>query len=190
MDQQLSLVTEWLLCASSQISAPYFQLPVAGTEDSEVRERAYCYELYHRWRSHWPDDFAFSLNGEVDKSGHSLILGNLKPDFLVHVPGQMSNNLLVMEVKPANADKSRMVDDLKKLTYFRRGLKDQYGKPANYHAAYFWLYGLPMAEWPQVRSKILTRLQNSTEFDRTAVTCVIHEAAAVRAVPVSWGDAA
>jgi hypothetical protein len=188
MDEQLNLVTEWLLCASSQIANDYFQLPVAGDEDPEYRERVYCYELYHRWRSHWPDGFPFSLSGEVDKQGHPLIYGNWKPDFLVHVPGQMTN-LLIVEVKPANADRARMVEDLKKLTHFRRDLKDQNGNPGNYYAACFWLYGLPMAEWPDLRNDLVARLHGSAEFDRNLVSCIIHEKSGVRARLRTWDDA-
>ena len=188
MDHELSLVSEWLLCASSQISVPYFQLPVAGAEDPQNRERVYCYEIYYRWRCHWPDGFPFSLGGEVDKKGHPLIHGDWKPDFLVHVPGQMTN-LLIVEVKPANANRTRMIDDLKKLTYFRRDLVDQYGNPANYYAAYFWLYGLAMKDWPNLRNELLAALQGSADFDRTLVSCIVHEAPGARAVRVQWDDA-
>ncbi|TSA00314.1 MAG: hypothetical protein D4R81_07930 [Nitrospiraceae bacterium] len=188
VDYELSLVTEWLLCASSQISVPYFQLPVAGAEDPQYRERVYCYELYHRWRCHWSDGFPFSLSGEVDKGGHRLIRGNRKPDFLVHIPGQMTN-LLIVEVKPANADRARMIDDLKKLTYFRRDLKDQDDNPANYYAAYFWLYGLAMNDWPNLRNELLVELQGSADFDRALVSCIVHEAPGVRALRAQWDDA-
>jgi hypothetical protein len=75
MVEALELVTEWLLCASSQLGRHYFQLPVAGSdaEEAEYRERVYCYELYHRWRCHWAEGFPYSLCGEVDKQGHPLI---------------------------------------------------------------------------------------------------------------------
>lgn len=188
VDHELSLVTEWLLCASSQISVPYFQLPVAGAGDPQYRERVYCYELYHRWRCNWSDGFPFSLNGEVDKQRHPLIPGNWKPDFLVHVPGQMTN-LLIVEVKPANADRAHMIDDLEKLTYFRRDLRDQDGNPANYYAAYFWLYGLSINDWPSLRKKLLAALQNSADFDPALVSCFVHEAPGVRALRAQWDDA-
>ena len=102
MEEPLRLVTEWLLCASSLVDEDYIQLPVADSEDLEYRERVYCYELYHQWRMHWPKNFPFSLSGELDKSGHPLIRDKSKPDFLVHIPGQMTN-LLIVEVKPKNA---------------------------------------------------------------------------------------
>jgi hypothetical protein len=85
MERELDIVTEGLLCASSQVGDEYFQLPVAGKEEPEYRERVYCYELYHLWRCHWPKGFRFSLCGEVDKKGHPLVRGEPKPDYLVHI---------------------------------------------------------------------------------------------------------
>lgn len=99
-------------------------------------------------------------------------------------------NLLIVEVKPANADKNRMVDDLKKLTYFRNGLKDKYGNPGNYYAAYFWIYGISLAEWPDLRDDLLGRLNGSNKFDQNLVSCIIHTKPGVRATPVTWADAA
>lgn len=187
MDNALSAVTEWLLCASSQIGHHYFQLPEAGAdpEDAEYRERVYCYELYHHWRCNWLDGFPYTLSGEVDKAGHPLIRGGSKPDFLVHVPGHM-DNLLVAEVKPANAAWARMADDLKKLTRFRRDLQDQWGNPGNYRAAYFWVYGVGPAGWPAFRTRLLQEVADSPEFDRALVSCVVHEGAGLRAVLVPW----
>ena len=76
-------------------------------------------------------------------------IDNVKPDFLVHIAGRMINsaNLLVVEVKSANGDPNQIADDLEKLTAFRRDLKDVEGRSANYHAAYFWVYGLPLGQW-------------------------------------------
>jgi hypothetical protein len=184
MDQALSLVTDWLLCASAQIGPEYFQLPVAGKEEPEYRERVYCYELYHRWRMHWPDGFAFTLSGEIDKNKHPIIRGQPKPDFLVHIPGQMTN-LLIVEVKPANGDRADMVGDLKKLTRFRRDLvaPDQ---PGNYFAAYFWIYGLSISDWPALRSDLFGKMRGTNEFDQTLVSAIVHEHAGHRALFVPW----
>jgi len=177
MDEELALVTDWLVCASSQVASEYMQLPVAGNEDPEYRERVYCYELYHRWRLHWPDRFAFSLCGEVDKAGHPLIRENTKPDFLVHVPGCMKN-MLVVEVKPKNADVARMAADLAKLTRFCR-------EPANYHAAYFWLYGLSADDWPRLNDKIAA-IGHANEVDHSLIKFFVHERAGAMAIPVNW----
>jgi hypothetical protein len=125
------------------------------------------------------------LSGEVDKQGHPLIRGEDKPDFVIHVPGQMCN-LLVVEVKPGNATPRRMVDDLRKLTRFRRNLRNQHGLPASYYAAYFWLYGLRLCDWPALRRRILGSIAAAADFDAALVSCLVHEAAGTRAVPVTW----
>lgn len=189
MDVALKSVTEWLICASTKVGAEYMQLPVAGREEPEYRERVYCYELYHRWRCLWPEAFEFSLSGEIDKSGHPLVRGGDKPDFLIHVPGRM-RNLLVMEVKPKNAAVARMADDLKKLTRFRRELEHVAGPTANYHAAYFWVYGTSDHEWPELRDQIVQRVAGAPDVDLSLISCFVHGRAGAPAVPVDWCGAA
>lgn len=182
MDEALNVVTNWLLSASSQVGSGYIQLPVAGQEEPEYRERVYCYELYHWWRCNWPASYKFSLSGEVDKSGHPLIRQGDKPDFLVHVPGQMKN-LLVLEVKPGNAKIAKMVKDLIKLTRFRREL----GQEANYHAAYFWIYGASEKDWHLLRAQILNnKAANTRNIDLPLISCFVHERAGIPAVRVDW----
>ena len=185
MDDALSTVTKWLQTASSEVSHGYMQLPVAGEEELEYRERVYCYELYHRWRCHWDKSFPYSLGAEVDKSGHPLIRGDHKPDFLVHIPGRMVN-LLVLEVKPSNASVSRMVKDLVKLTTFRRELKNENNEPANYFAAYFWIYNISVNKWPSLRGKIVTSVGNRSDIDLSLISCFVHEASKNAAIQVSW----
>ncbi|MBX6312710.1 MAG: hypothetical protein IRY99_07320 [Isosphaeraceae bacterium] len=146
MENALHLATEWLLRASCEVGQDYFQLPVAGLEEPQYRERVYCYELYHRWRTHWARHFPFSLAGEIDKQRHPLIRNLTKPDFLVHIPGQMMN-LLIVEVKPGNRDIAEMMKDLRTLTAFRR----EFGVGKNYDAAYFWIYGLDSDGWNALR---------------------------------------
>jgi hypothetical protein len=183
--RQLEVVTDWLVSASAEVAPEYFQLPVAGAEDAGFRERVYCYELYHRWRCHWQDGFRFSLNGEVDKQKHPLIPGAWKPDFLVHVPGKMTN-LLVVEVKPRTADIRRMAKDLQKLTSFRRDLRDESGRPANYHAAYFLIYGLNLQDWPTLRTQLMKLAGGLEDFDRQLVNCFVHPCAGTGATRAAW----
>jgi len=174
MDQSLPLVTDWLLCASSLLEPNYFQLPVEGKENPKYRERVYCYELYHLWRLHWIDNFPFSLCGEVDKEGHPIIRGKPKPDFLVHIPGKRTN-LLVVEVKPGNARNNDIIDDLEKLTYFRREIKDKNGEDANYYAAYFWIYGLSIKNWYSKWDRILQKIRRNSKIDYSLISFFVHE---------------
>lgn len=187
MRRGLERVTEWLLLASAEVASEYFHLPVAGAEEPAFRERVYCYELYHRWRCHWSEGFPFSLNGEADKQGHPLIPGAWKPDFVVHVPGQMTkSNLLVVEVKSANGNVKKMAEDLEKLASFRRDLRDDQGRPAGYHAAYFLVYGLHLDAWPTLRSSLLKEVADSEQFDRSLIECFVHAQAGIRAVRAAW----
>ena len=146
--------------ATERIGRPYFQLPVAGQEDPIYRERVYCYELYHQLRLLWPQDSKYALSGEVDKSGHPLIRGNgldnRKPDILIHIPGNMDNNLLVLEVKPVNGNAEGMKKDLETLTAFRR-----HGR---YKRAFFLVYGSDEVAFNDLRA----RANSYAEEDRGA----------------------
>jgi hypothetical protein len=135
--------------ATERIDIPYFQVPIAGKENPIYRERVYCYELYHQLRLLWPRDSKYALSGEVDKLGHPLIRGNgldnRKPDILIHIPGNMDNNLLVLEVKPLNRNAEGIKKDLQTLTAFRRH--------GGYECAFFLVYGSDEVAFNEVRAK-------------------------------------
>jgi len=126
-----------LSSATECIGKNYFQLPIDGQDVPIYRERVYCYELYHQMRLAWPEDSEFELSGEVDKSGHPLIRGNnldrVKPDLLIHIPGNMGGNHTVIEVKPINCSRAGISKDLSTLTAFRRY--------AEYKRAVYLFYG-------------------------------------------------
>jgi hypothetical protein len=104
--------------ATRQIQAEYFLLPIHGAP-AQRRERVYCYELYHQMRTLWPKGTQWLLNGEVDKGGHPQFAneGALKPDFLVHVPGE-NRNFAALEVK-ARVSAHGLRKDLNTLQQFR-----------------------------------------------------------------------
>ena len=113
----------------------YFQLAVAGKENPIFRERVYCYELYHQLRCIMENTFPYELDGEVDKAGHPMIRKAKKPDFIVHEPGNMKYNLVVIEVKDITVTE-RLEDlrkDLNTLKYFL--------KKAAYYYAIMLVYG-------------------------------------------------
>ena len=136
--------------ATENIESEFYQLPVAGKEDPIYRERVYCYELYHQLRSLWPIGTEYTLSGEVDKKGHPLIRNNglddKKPDFLIHVPGNMGQNYLVVEVKQINTDRREIFKDLKTLTAFR--LHGQYQR------AILLFYGLLDEGFDKIRTTV------------------------------------
>jgi hypothetical protein len=91
------------------------------------------------------------------------------------------DNLLVLEVKPANATVSRMVKDLKTLDRFRSRLGD--GK--NYAATYFWIYGLQVDEWPGLREQVKSSIV-TLDIDPTRISFVVHEKPGDRAKVMDW----
>ena len=118
METDFKQFIECLEKAGSRMDRHYFQLEVAGSEESIYRERVYCYELYHQLRCAIGDSFGYKLDGEVDKAGHPIIrqdLGPKKPDFIVHVPREMNRNLVVIEVKPVTVENNELARDLEKL---------------------------------------------------------------------------
>ncbi|MBI3128227.1 MAG: hypothetical protein HYZ11_11530 [Candidatus Tectomicrobia bacterium] len=120
------------LAATQKIENHYFQLPVAGRE-AVYRERVYCYELYHCLRECSPSDWPYVLCGEIDKSGHPIFRTKRKPDFLVHLPGKLEKNLVIVEVKPVNAKEESIQKDNETLRYFLDS--------AGYSQAVYLIYG-------------------------------------------------
>ncbi len=111
-----------LASATAEIEEKFFNLPVAYGDPGHTiyRERAYCYELYHRLRPRWTRG-EYVLNGELSKAGHPYFAGLEKmPDLLVHVPGSMEGNVVIVEVKSARgaAIASDVRKDLLTLTRF------------------------------------------------------------------------
>ena len=112
---------EALQCATKSMNHYYFKIAMANLRKYRFRERIYCYELYHQLRLTLRC-FPYTLHGEMDKIGNPFIhreIGALKPDFILHEPGTIENNLVVMEVKPLNnTNKPQLKKDLDTLTKF------------------------------------------------------------------------
>jgi hypothetical protein len=138
--------------AGRRIDSHYIRLDVAGCSKQIYRERVYCYELYHQLRCVLGDSSPYELNGEVDKAGHPIIqkaLGAKKPDFIVHVQGEMSRNLVVIEVKPITVKEN--LDDLRKDLETLKGFLDE----AHYSMAIMLIYGGGDCDLPQeIRSEL------------------------------------
>lgn len=122
--------------AGKMVDRHYFKITVAGSNETVNRERVYCYELYHHLRNVLGDDFPYKLDGELDKINHPIIydkIGAKKPDFVVHIPGDMAKNLVVIEVKPISTRIDRFRDDLNTLQLFLSN--------AEYYKAIMLIYG-------------------------------------------------
>lgn len=125
-----------LVGAGARMERHYFQFPVAGSSRPIFRERVYCYELYHQLRTVLGDYFPYKLDGEVDKAGHLIIpptLGAKKPDFVVHEPGDMKRNLVIIQVKPVTTPIGKLKEDFQTLQGFL--------EKAKYYRAIMLVYG-------------------------------------------------
>ena len=181
-NSSLQQITDILLKATVQIEDIYFQLPVAGLEDPEFRERVYCYELYHQMRLMWPKDLPYRITGEIDKGGHPWIyrdeLNRSKPDFTVHVPGRMSDNLLVIEVKSPEPTTEQIVIDLRKLT--------GYCKTAGYFAAYYLVYGCSVEQANEISASCIYLATKYAGIDLTRIKLLTHASPNSMASIVPW----
>lgn len=142
-----------LLEATSHIASKYFHLPIVdrnGVVSHVYRERVYCYELYHCLRNLWHDEYPFTLNGEVDKNGHPIYrntpVARLKPDLLVHIPGDAPGNLIVVEVKPLNTKRKQIEKDLCSLAAFMRH--------GEYDKGIYLIYGGTERQFNRYRAKV------------------------------------
>ena len=94
-------VIQWFSEALQSIPAAYLRLETM--DGPIVRERVFCYELYHKLRNIQENNSELpelTPNGEIDKSGHSEFRDFGKnPDFVFHHPGTMNKNIYVIEVK-------------------------------------------------------------------------------------------
>jgi len=159
----------------------YFQLKVAGTEATKYLERVYCYELYHQMRIRWPN-VPHKLTGEIDKSGNPRIrheiLNRSKPDFTIHVPGNMDDNLLVIEVKARDPVDGKVQRDLQKLSEFRRS--------AEYIAAYYLTYGFNEDEAVEFAANCSAIANADNTIDLSKIILFNQSSAGKRAVPIPW----
>lgn len=100
----------------------YYKVITTYNKDGIVRERAFCYELYHIVRCLQTDKEPLILNGEIDKRGHSVFKDKDRknPDFVFHRQGSFAENELICEVKGIIRNDDGIVKDIKTLSNFVR----------------------------------------------------------------------
>ena len=131
MDQEirkyLDIITKALSCVKQQ----YYNLETTYDSAGIVRERVFCYELYHQIRCIQTKrhETKLSLNGEIDKRGHHEFDKEdwKNPDFVFHIPGKMSGNSIVIEVKGTINYVDECVKDFCTLTVFVSKYKYELG---------------------------------------------------------------
>lgn len=125
---------EILSKATALISSKFYELPIDGGP-TVFRERVYCYELYHQMRCIWPSGTEYVLNGELDKRAHpSLKKLSFKhtPDLLIHTPGNMAGNNIIIEIK-CQIKTNGIIKDIQTIEKFIRD--------ANYKRGIYLVYG-------------------------------------------------
>lgn len=151
MEKDFAIFRMLLNEALGRILWLYFQTPVAGSTDEVFRERLFSYELYHQLRNVCDDaGFPYWLGGELDKGRHPYIRGNLKPDLVVHEPGDMDSNLCVIEIKPVLGRVAGFTKDISTLR--------QFVLEHRYHAGILLVFGDIQGAEELIRSKIATDL--------------------------------
>ncbi len=142
--------------ALQEIESGYFNLATTYEPSGIVRERVFCYELYHQIRLLMTDDIPISLNGEIDKRGHVDFKKEHRknPDFVFHIPGTHLGNTIVVEVKGRlDYAKEKILGDFETLFTF----VNNYG----YQAGIFILYNHSCAELLKVYGEELKELKSS-----------------------------
>jgi len=183
MNEDIDLFLGLLQRATAALGNPYFALPIHGQDLPVYRERVYAYELYHQLRVIWPNEWGFTVNGEVDKRKHPTIRGyavrNRIPDLLVHRPGDMGDNLVILEVKPVSASVPEIAKDLRKLTAFCRDAK--------YRLGVLLLFGPERDGTVCVRAKCCGALERTgRDADQDLIMVFWQGESSHAAVPIAW----
>lgn len=117
--------------ALNEVEPCFFKVKTTYNPQGIVRERVFCYELYHRIRLLMENNLEYinnikfadlALHGEIDKRGHEgFNQGDRKnPDFVIHIPGCFEGNTIVIEVKGKISDDADIDKDFNTLFTFLR----------------------------------------------------------------------
>ena len=103
MDRAVESFIQLTRGSLDNVGDEYYRLTTTYKPLGIVRERVFCYELYHQMRLIQSQRGLtdIQIHGEIDKSGHFEFDKDAQknPDFVFHVPGMMEGNAIVVEVK-------------------------------------------------------------------------------------------
>lgn len=138
--------------ALSQVEPAYFELTTTYEPSGIVRERVFCYELYHQLRNRMTTNHKLTLNGEIDKRGHIDFNheDQKNPDFVFHIPGTHEGNTLIIEVK----GKLNSIDIKKDFDTVSTFIEKY-----NYQAGIFILYNHSLDEFIEESSQMLNHFK-------------------------------
>ncbi len=160
-------ILEKLSLATSRIAKYYFALPVAGLKKPLLRERVYCYELYHQLRSILPTKTQRVLTAETDKRGNpSFTNQHPIPDFIFHQPGFHASNSVAIEVE-CRVNRTHLRKDFRTF----RSLKDK-----GYRQFILLLFGVKDIRWD-----VLSQVAQEVDIKLDEVSVMLHPEAGVKA---------
>jgi len=139
MTIMITEIIETIKKAASRVTENYLNLTTTYEPSGIVRERVFCYELYHQLRLTLGNSHKLTLNGEIDKRGHPdfKVEDRKNPDFVFHIPGQHEGNTIIFEVK-GNLDTDGIIKDFETITTFVSSYQ--------YQAGIFLLYNHTLTE--------------------------------------------
>lgn len=98
-------------------------------KESAWLERPFHFEFYHQLRLKFRNKLKnYVIQAEVEKASHNSNIGNLRPDLIFHIPGDIdgSSQLIHIEIKPAKSNNIKhlkeIINDLHKLSMFEAKL--------------------------------------------------------------------
>lgn len=143
MDAEMQRYLDIIIEALNYVEQPFYNLKTTYEPTGIVRERAFCYELYHQIRCLQTNrnETRLTLNGEIDKRAHPEFdrVDRKNPDFVFHIPGQMIGNTFIVEVKGTAKDSyiEKCIKDFETIELFVRKYQ--------YKAGIFILYNYSFA---------------------------------------------
>lgn len=120
MDEKTRELIKLIKDALENVGEEYYKITTTYKTLGIIRERVFCYELYHQMRLIQDKKklYNIQIHGEIDKSGHVNFKGSYRnPDFVFHVPGSMEGNAIVVEVK-GRLDNDGICKDFETLSKF------------------------------------------------------------------------
>ncbi|HRN95285.1 MAG TPA: hypothetical protein PL084_11235 [Chitinophagales bacterium] len=161
-------ILEIICKAAGQVTQNYFKLTTTYEPSGIVRERVFCYELYHQLRLVLGNNHRLTLNGEIDKRGHRDFKeeDRKNPDFVFHIPGEHKGNTIIFEVK-GNLDVEGITKDFDTMTTFVSSYQ--------YQAGVFLLYNHTLNELVKALGNKFDRYLNSKIADKLFVVTLPKE---------------
>ena len=162
MTLMINEIIDIINMAASQVTQNYLNLTTTYEPSGIVRERVFCYELYHQIRLILGKNHKLTLNGEIDKRGHQdfKVEDRKNPDFVFHIPGQHEGHTIILEVQ-GNIDTEGITKDFRTIRTFISSYQ--------YQAGIFLLYNHKLTELLEVLGDKLEEFINSDYADQIVI---------------------